>query len=660
MEDLVEKWGGMEMKVSRVEVKNYKSISHIIANIDDLTAIVGKNNYGKSALLDAIQCFYGDKTINDDDFHMGKDDNIEISILFSNIINEDIERFFNYKSMYNKTMMKIMENVGNQTLEERELRKLEEKRVQKFAETTEKFCLDLDQNDSILIKLIKPRRGNSLYKLSNDSTVVKNDFCKLIPSIKVISAIRTPDKETTAGTKSNMKELISLLQEQQEEENFVKLPNSRDKLTYGEIKALISTNEEEQCRNLSTDLTTHFQEAISTDTLSVKVKIEESFKFDFKYKTVLIDRDMPHKEIDILSCGTGLQSMMILSILQTYIKMMSDSNLILLIEEPEVYLHPSLQRKMINTLVKISKKNQVLLTTHSPIIISKIDQQNIHCINKVGGISSIMDATATTIIEELGIQVSDILNKNAVLFVEGKDDNNLFSALINKVATNMGLDGDFTMKEIDIIQTDGYDKMDFYANAKILHKDVVKTPYWVITDSDGEEIPTRKASLVKKGTENGVTIDERRIKILQEYAIESYFLDPIILSTVFPKLGSENLKELCDCYFLAYETALALLRQNSFGKKQHFKAYFKPKIMFSDLDRPQQAINYILDTHYRASESVKATRNKLIQEWVALEDPIIKIVETLDIMLLKETRMSDIINVVEEIITELVPQKQVQ
>jgi putative ATP-dependent endonuclease of the OLD family len=650
----------MEMKLSRVEVKNYKSISHIIANIDDLTAIVGKNNYGKSALLDAIQCFYGDKTINDDDFHMGKEENIEISLLFSNIENEDIERFFNYKSMNNKTMLKIMEKEDNQILKERELSKLEEKRVQKFAETTEKFGIDIEHNDSILIKLIKPRRGNSVYKLSNDTNVAKNDFSKLIPPIKVISALRTPDKETTAGTKSNMKELISLLQEQQEEENFVRLPNSREKLTYGEIKALISTNEEEQCRNLSTDLTTHFQEAISTDTLTVKVKIEEGFKFDFKYKTVLIDRDMPHKEIDILSCGTGLQSMMILSILQTYIKMMNDSNLILLIEEPEVYLHPSLQRKMINTLVKISKKNQVLLTTHSPIIISKIDQQNIHCINKVGGVTSIMNATATTIIEELGIQVSDILNKNAVLFVEGKDDNNLFTALINKVATVMDLDSDFTMKEIDIIQTDGYDKMDFYANAKILHKDVVKTPYWVITDSDGEEIPTRKASLVKKGTDNGVSIDEKRIKILNEYAIESYFLDPTILSTLFPKLGFEELKELCDCYYLAYENALNLLRQNKFGKKQHFKAYLKPKIMFSDLDKPQQAINHILDTQYRASESIKETRNKLIQEWEALEDPISKLVETLDIALLKETRMSEIINVVEEIITEITPQRVVQ
>lgn len=647
----------MKLKLSRVIINNYKSIRHIVANIDDLTAIVGKNNYGKSALLDAIQCFYGDKTINNDDFHMGTDENIEISLLFNNVVNGDIENYFNYKSMYNKTMLKILESNGNQPLKDRELRKLEEKRIQKFDETAAKFCIDMEEKNSLLITLIKPKQGNSVYKLSNDVTVAKNDLNKLIPPIKIISAIRTPDKETTAGTKSNMKELISLLQEQQKEDNFVRLPNSPEKLTYGEIKALISTNEEEQCRNLSNDLTTHFQEAISTDTLSVKVKIEEGFKFEFKYKTVLIDRDMSHKEIDILSCGTGLQSMMILSILQTYIKMMDDSNLILLIEEPEVYLHPSLQRKMINTLVKISKKNQVLLTTHSAIIISKIDQQNIHCINKVRGVSSFMEATATTIIEELGIQVSDILNKNAVLFVEGKDDNNLFTALINKVALNRGLDSNFILKEFDIIQTDGYDKMEFYANAKVLHKDVVKTPYWVLTDSDGEEIPIRKASLVKKGTDNGVMIDAERIKVLFEYAIESYFLDPTILSTLFPKLGFEELEDLCNCYHNAYETALSLLRQNIFGgTKQNFKSFYKPKIMFSDLDKPESAINYILDNKFSASRTVKDTRNKLIKEWASLDNPISQLIEILDLDHLKETRMQEIIDVVEEIITEIAPQ----
>lgn len=79
--------------------------------------------------------------------------------------------------------------------------------------------------------------------------------------------------------------------------------------------------------------------------------------------------------------------------------------------------------------------------------------------------------------------------------------------------------------------------------------------------------------------------------------------------------------------------------------------------MFSDLDKLQQAINHILDTQYRASEPVKETRNKLIQEWASLEDPIRKLIESLDIDLLKKTRLSEIISVVEEIITEIAPQR---
>jgi putative ATP-dependent endonuclease of the OLD family len=239
------------MKLSRVEIKNYKSIKHIVANIDNLTAIVGKNNYGKSAILDAVQCFYGEKVIDEDDFHMGKEEEIEISLLFTGIETKDLEKYFNYKSMYNRTMLKIAENVGNETLKERELKKLKEKRDQKLKETCDKFCVDLEQDDTLIIKFIKPKRGNGVYKLSNSNNVPKNDVLKLIPPIKVISAIRTPDKETTAGAKSNMKELISLLQEQQEEGSFVKLPNSREKLSYEEIKALISINEEEQCKSLS-------------------------------------------------------------------------------------------------------------------------------------------------------------------------------------------------------------------------------------------------------------------------------------------------------------------------------------------------------------------------------------------------------------------------
>lgn len=45
---------------------------------------------------------------------------------------------------------------------------------------------------------------------------------------------------------------------------------------------------------------------------------------------------------------------------------------ILIIEEPEVYLHPEYQRRMFSAMRRIAENNQVIYTTHSPIMISDI------------------------------------------------------------------------------------------------------------------------------------------------------------------------------------------------------------------------------------------------------------------------------------------------
>lgn len=647
------------MRLCKVELKNYKSIKHISVKVNELTAIVGKNNYGKSAILDGIQCFYGEKIIDTDSYHLGIDEDIEIILSFNDITESDIERFFNYSTMKSKTQLKIKGRPNDQTFKEKELQKLREAKEKKFQETIEKFQLRYPEQQEIIINYSKPKHGNGSYKINSDHVIVKGDVFKFIPPIKVISAIRTPDKETTAGTKSNMKELISLLQNGSESENYIELPTVDKKLSYGEIKSLISEKEEVRCESLSDDITRNFQQAINTESLSVKVKIDNTFKFDFKYKTVLIDKDVPEREIDILSCGTGLQSMMILSILQTYIKVNSSSDFILLIEEPEVYLHPSLQRKMIHTLTEISENNQILLTTHSPIIVSKINKESVHCVSKDFGVTQLINATADTLIDELGIQTSDILNKHAVLFVEGKDDHLLFKGLINKIALDKGLGENFSENEIDIIQTDGFDKMSFYANAKILHKDAVRTPYWVITDSDGENIEDRKRHLMESGLSNGITLEEGQFKILKEYAIESYFLDSSLLYRVFSQLKKEELESLCDIYFKRYEEEISKLKCNQISK-QNFRKNYKPKIMFSNLGKPVHAIDLILKASFSSKEDFHTARKNLIDAWEQKEEPISYVLENCNIEFLKKTKMKEIIHVLEDIVDRIISESGYQ
>jgi putative ATP-dependent endonuclease of the OLD family len=639
------------LRFDNLMIRNYKSIDELIMNFGTLTAIVGKNNFGKSTTLDALQCFYGLREISHADFHMGTKKDIEIQVTFKDVGEADLDRYIGYKAMHAKVTAKIKGKPDDEEFSKKQLEKLKEEREKKINEALEKYNIDVENDNNLTIVFSYSFDGKTTYKIDSNS-IPKNDIFKFVPPIKVISAIRTPDKETTAGTKSNLKELIALLQSENDTDDYIDLPEIEGQLTYEEIKSLISQKEEDKCVHLSKDLTEHFQNAINTDSLSVKVKIDESFKFDFKYKTVLEDNEVG-REVDILSCGTGLQSMMILSILQTYIKLRKDDNFILLIEEPEVYLHPSLQRKMINTLLKISERNQTILTTHSPIIISKIDKENIHCVNKVKGVTHLVEPTVDNIVDELGVQISDILNKQAVVFVEGKDDYLLFNQLIDKIATEKGLGSNFSENNIDIIQTDGFDKMSFYANAQILHKDFVRAPYWIITDSDGELVEDRTEGFIKRGAVNGIELEKEQLKILSEYAIESYLLDSLLLSE-FLQLEESDVQHMCSQYFKSYESALSNVRDNGHSMtKETFRKNYKPKIMFSDLDKPSPAIQHILRTYYAEDELFMATREQVVEKWSGIENPIEEFVKKFECSQLRDSKMKEVINHLEEVVDKI-------
>ena len=65
----------------------------------------------------------------------------------------------------------------------------------------------------------------------------------------------------------------------------------------------------------------------------------------------------------------------------------------MIIEEPEVYLHPSLQRKMIDTLLMISMNNQVIFSSHSPITVGKMERNQIKLVKREAGEATVSDIT---------------------------------------------------------------------------------------------------------------------------------------------------------------------------------------------------------------------------------------------------------------------------
>ncbi len=73
------------------------------------------------------------------------------------------------------------------------------------------------------------------------------------------------------------------------------------------------------------------------------------------------------QQIPVSKLGSGFETIISIIFLYHYF-CIEGTNLIILIDEPELHLHPSWQKKLIDYLVDISKNTQVFVSTHSPYI----------------------------------------------------------------------------------------------------------------------------------------------------------------------------------------------------------------------------------------------------------------------------------------------------
>jgi predicted ATP-dependent endonuclease of OLD family len=84
-----------------------------------------------------------------------------------------------------------------------------------------------------------------------------------------------------------------------------------------------------------------------------------------------VQRKDNHQQIKLGSMGSGYE--MIFSLIYSYqLALQSKKQLIVLIDEPELHMHPALQEKLIGFLLDISKNAQVFISTHSALLIKQL------------------------------------------------------------------------------------------------------------------------------------------------------------------------------------------------------------------------------------------------------------------------------------------------
>ena len=74
----------------------------------------------------------------------------------------------------------------------------------------------------------------------------------------------------------------------------------------------------------------------------------------------LLSLDLP-----VSYLGSGIEMIIALLFLET-MSSLTGEQILVLIDEPELHLHPQLQLNLVNHLITTSKKNQIIISTHSP------------------------------------------------------------------------------------------------------------------------------------------------------------------------------------------------------------------------------------------------------------------------------------------------------
>ncbi len=336
--------------IARIEILNYKLFpSDQVFEIDGinipdgesegsgLNIFVGENGCGKSTLLDAFALPY----------ISFKADSFSINDMNDPTVDTEIKIFTDEDYTYKGTMPK-QEYKGKGFLFRGGQRKQGSNHFASSTIVTDQQFIRADGTD-------RPKDNSPELRLSVNNPWAGSRYNEL--EYLILDKNRT--FQTRKGTYNDTR-----FDKIMEDFNFQYLKKTEHPLDCNEeLKGVKSFN-----KGISKSVATAIKRFSEVSDQNLKLQIIDNWK-PFSNAFFGIEKEN-YQTVPLNQLGSGYE--MIFSLLYAYyLSKKEKKKLVILIDEPELHLHPRLQQDFIQLLLEFSKDTQIILTTHSPLFVKQ-------------------------------------------------------------------------------------------------------------------------------------------------------------------------------------------------------------------------------------------------------------------------------------------------
>ncbi|MDE8065598.1 ATP-dependent endonuclease [Erysipelothrix rhusiopathiae] len=494
------------MRLDSIKIRNFRGYKdETKVSISDFTTFVGKNDSGKSTILEALEIFFNNKvvTCEREDLsinHDVGDEQIEITCIFlpvSNSISIDttsettledefllnkeglleIKKVFKATSAKPKPSTYIVCNHPSATnycdLLTLKIAELRKRAIELFIDET-----NYDARSSVSLRRAIWETSDSLELNEIDLPIDREDSKKIYSKLEgyfPMYALFQSDRSSSDSDKEitdPMKIAVQTALKEVEEE----LQKIKDEVR---VKALDTADKTlDKLREMNSELAT---------SLTAEFKSEPNFDSLFKL-TINSDNDIPMNKR-----GSGIRRLVLLNFFRAEAERQlsegeGNRSIIYAFEEPETSQHPSHQRMLVGAFLDISKKNnaQVIITTHTPSICGLLPLDSLRLVDKEEDQTVVRcnsDDVYEKISENLGVLPEPFTrNAKALVLVEGKSDVIFLRHTAKKLKEGGFIDYTFEDKNIAIVPIGGCGNLKHWKTQKIAEQFCI--PWAILLDSD--------------------------------------------------------------------------------------------------------------------------------------------------------------------------------